>query len=342
MLAFAAKPRILRIRDGHTITIPSEVTLTLTLSPPWLFGAGVEGSQFVVGGSTGVSIFFNANNGRWHLSGGTQPPPLRASCDDINGLQIRINGNVASATFWATTVEDIVGNADWLLYGLPAMLNTQLQHPCVVERLVGKTPQGEFGYEVVDIKFHVDIVTEQGQNELAADALRLLSFLDENDHRRLLAGLIYFYRATRLLASGNTRWEFMAEAVLNLTKSLESIFPPAGDGKTRGAVRRGLVGLGFSTDEIETWFLPALALRDSFDVAHVKLAILSRDQIETLTLYVESAVKHFRRLFQLVAQSARVNRSSVPPYVPDQTDTASLRVITQIADRLKAAVPGAP
>ena len=340
MLTFSAKPRMLRIRDGQNLALPSEVTLTLTLAPPWLFGAGAEGTQFVVHGSTDVIMRFNANNGRWSLKGGTQPPPLHAKCDDIDGFRIRIDGNVASVTFLATTVDDIVSVSDSLLFGLPALLNTQLQHPCVVEHLIGKSSQGEFGYELVNVQFEVALVNEQEQNQLASDALHYLSLLSEIDHRRIFAGLTYFHRATRLLAAGNTRWEFMAEAVLNLTKALESIFPPAGDGKTRDAVRRGLVALGFSNEESETWFLPALALRASFDVAHVKLALLSCEQTETLTIYAESAVKQFRRLFQLVAQAARANRSSVPPYIAEQADTASLSVITQIAERIKATGDG--
>ena len=61
-------------------------------------------------------------------------------------------------------------------------------------------------------------------------------------------------------------WEFMSEVLLNFAKVLEVLFP-ASESQTIDAARAGLRELGFAEDEVEKWFVPALALRNHLDVA---------------------------------------------------------------------------
>jgi hypothetical protein len=128
----------------------------------------------------------------------------------------------------------------------------------------------------------------------------------------------------------------MSESVLNLAKVLESLFPPAGDGKTRDAARKGLLALKYSEEEIEEWFIPALALRSEMDVAHVWLALLSSDQIEALTAYAENAVSRFRDLLTKVVQLSIDGDAQIPEYVPAAADSKATAVIDAVATRMKA------
>ena len=55
------------------------------------------------------------------------------------------------------------------------------------------------------------------------------------------------------------------------------------------AARGGLEKLGYSGEEIEREFLPAMALRNEIDVGHVDLSIYTRRQLNALHRYTEVA-----------------------------------------------------
>jgi hypothetical protein len=283
-------------------------------------------------------MILNFNTGRWHVKGGTQPPPVQASSEILTDGRIKLDGNIATFTFRANTIDELSDVANMMLFGLPIFLNARLQFPCVVESIVGQAAEGRFGYEVGIFDFTIPLVSKEDQERRASAALRFFSMLCE-DHRRIYAGLAYFYRACRLVEAGHAKWEFMAEAVLNLAKTLEALFPPQGDAKTRDAVRDGLKALGFGTEEIELWFTTALALRSELDVAHVGLALLSGEHIEALTLYTDSALDHFRSLFERLFEALLTDRSPVPIYVSRESDSGGLKILTTLASRLKDKLP---
>jgi len=140
--------------------------------------------------------------------------------------------------------------------------------------------------------------TQEEQETLVARAWRRIDLLaEEHKRRRLVAGLHYFHIACRLSSVSVAAGEFMVESVLNFAKTLEVLFPPKGDGRTRDAVRNGLRGIGYEEDEIERDFIPAMALRDNIDVAHVGLCIFTRDQLSVIHGYVEKVESVFRGIF---------------------------------------------
>jgi hypothetical protein len=335
MFTFAAKPRIVRLRQSASLSFPATVTLRAKLGPPWLFGAGGVEPRHVVAGSTGVSLFFNANTGKWYAGGGTQPRAVRGTSTAV-GFLIELVGDTASVTFEAQEVDQIVDVANLLLYGLPLVLGIHLQFPCFVEHVIGQTSGGAFGYEAQELVLEAVLVDEDDQDARARRALDNLVLFTMPHLRRVQAALVYFTRSGRLLDAGHTRWEFMSEAVLNLAKVLESLFPPAGDGKTRDAVRKGLAALGYSEDEVEEWFIPALALRSEMDVAHVWLAMLASDQIEALTAYADNAINRFRGLITKVIQGSIDGDVQIPEYMPAAADSKATATIDAVTARIKA------
>ncbi len=340
MFSFTAKPRLVQLRGGASISLPREVTLTATLGPKWLFGAGGDFPRFVVAGSTGVSTILNRNTGWWYMKGGTQPNPVLATHRTADGALLEVSGNQARLTFTPSYIEELSGAANALLYGIPMVLASQMPFPAVVESITGRSDMGEFGYEIAVLRFRVPLVRQAEFNNQVSTGLRYLEILGQQDYSRIHAGLAYFHRAARLIEAGHTPWEFMAEAVLNLAKCLEALFPAQGDTKSRDAVRAGLQKQGFSDSEVETWFVPALALRSNLDVAHVKLAILTRAHVELLHLYVENAAEHFRTLLQRVVTDALDGRATVAMYTPTAVEGEVLKSLSLLATKLAAAVPG--
>ena len=335
MFTFAAKPRMLRLRQAATLSVPAAVTLRAKLGPSWLFGAGGDEPRHVVAGSIGVSMLFNANTGRWFVRGGTQPGPTSAR-STVAGYVVQLDGDTASVAFKALTIDQIIDVANMLLYGLPQVLGIHLQFPCFVEHVIGTSSGGEFGYEARALAIQAGLVSEVDQNARVCRALDNLALFTMPGRRRVQAALVYFNRGARRLDAGHTRWEFMSESVLNLAKVLESLFPPDGDGKTRDASRRGLLGLGYSEQDIEEWFIPALALRSELDVAHVWLALLAPDQIEALTAYAENALNRFRDLLAKVVQLSIDGDERIPEYAPGAGDSKATAMIDVIASRMKA------
>lgn len=96
------------------------------------------------------------------------------------------------------------------------------------------------------IGFSFTPLTSEILEEHVAGFFKTLPLISETKNRRLVAAIYYFYTSSRLLVSGHSQWEFMAECILNLNKTLEILF-----GGTRDLIRDGLSKLGYETEEIE-------------------------------------------------------------------------------------------
>jgi hypothetical protein len=123
--------------------------------------------------------------------------------------------------------------------------------------------------------------------------------------------------------------EFVAESLLNLSKVLEVVYGPRHDD-----VRAALGGLGFDAAQIERDFIPVMILRNSLDVGHPSLALLTRRQLETLHRYADRAEGVFRGLLQRIVAAAEVGRLHLPEYELGGADANTRRTIETIQSRL--------
>lgn len=165
-----------------------------------------------------------------------------------------------------------------LYFALPALLNVSFADPPYVERVEGTVGSSGFRWELADWRMEFQVTTQDLQEARVAKAWERIDLLSKPQRLRLVASLHYFHLACRLARRGSTVGEFLAEMLLNLAKSLEALFPPSGDGRSRDAIRRGLRSLAISDNDIESNFLPAIALRNEIDVAHVGLHWFTMDQ----------------------------------------------------------------
>lgn len=121
----------------------------------------------------------------------------------------------------------------------------------------------------------------------------------------MIGALHYFHIACRLDRISDRPGEFLPEVILNLAKTLECVFPPGGGIELADAARTGLKKLGYSTDEIERDFIPAIYLRSGIDVAHAQLRLFTADQLKTLHTYAQEAEQKFQEmLLRLLAKVA--------------------------------------
>jgi hypothetical protein len=141
-----------------------------------------------------------------------------------------------------------------------------------------------------------------------------------------MAGLYYFHTGCRLLSAGFNRFEFMAEALLNFAKCLQSLF-----GDSLDKIRTELARLGsFDPQEIEGKIVPALVLRNEFDVAHVSLALLTRKQLKLLHGYTQLAEAAFRDLLRAVLEKIAQGEYALPPDSPPMLSSKKESVLRRL------------
>ncbi len=162
-------------------------------------------------------------------------------------------------------------------------------------------------------------------------AMENLPVLCDSNNRRLLAACAYFQKAVRLASVGVGPSEFASEAVINVAKVLEVLFP---GNKSRDAARTGLLQIGYKADEIEQKFIPALLLRSYLDAAHVRMATLSAGERRKLQIYMENAAGDFREMITKVVEAVRDNKLQLAKYRDERKEGDEIsRILKGIGGR---------
>ncbi len=296
MLTYQIRPRIFRHEPGKELAFPAQCELCFHFQPTQPFGTESSGGRTAVR-AVAASILFNANNGQHWIE---SKEPLSALDVTLNEptRTVRLVGQTLtiSERFESLFAMDAVIKG--VFFVLPTLLNVLFADPPYIERVDGKVGLNSFRWELDEWHAEFRTTTQQQQEERFAKAWERIGMVCDPNRSRLTPGLHYFHVACRLARAGSTAGEFIAEVVLNLAKSLEVLFPPTGDGRTRDAARAGLQRLGLSKSQIECNFIPAMALRNEIDVGHVELGLFTMDQLKTLHAFTERAEGAFREMFE--------------------------------------------
>lgn len=298
MLTYQVRPRIFRHAAGEQLVFPALCELCFHFQPPQPFGAQAGGGRTAVKGVP-ASALFNANSGQHMIESREPLSPLDVTIEAPDAI-VRLSGTILSVSQTFASLDKMREVIESIYFVLPSLINLPFADPPYIERVDGKVGSANFRWELDGWHMEFRTTTQEHQEERFAQAWERMAVLAERPRRRLVAGLHYFHVACRLARAGSIAGEFVAEIVLNLAKSLEVLFPPAGDGRTRDAARNGLRALGFSDHRIECDFLPAMALRNEIDVGHVELGLFKMDQLKTIHAFTERAEGAFREMFERV------------------------------------------
>jgi len=222
-----------------------------------------------------------------------------------------------------------------IFIGYPILLSVEFGDPVVITRVHGKVGGKPFRWELTDWKMQFDITTQEEQERKAVDSWFRFNVIREPTRRRLIAALTYFHAAIRLTRAGVSPWEFMSEAILNLSKVLEALFPHPGDMGSIDAARNGLRELGYTEEEIERDFIPAIALRNGIDVGHVHLPVFTHTQLRVLHDYTESAELKFRELLRRILTKVQDGSYAISPYTDFKASPDLIRIIDKIEKHLR-------
>lgn len=329
MLTYQVRPRTFKLLHDAQLEFPAEAVVRIHLLPQQPFGEAADGGRTAVRAKS-ATAYFNANTGAHHVVSKEPLEPLDVVINEPNRT-VTLRGRVFELTQTVESIQELGRITETLYFGMPWLLNLDLGDPPHVERVDGSIAGTPFRWELADFEVGIETTTQAEQEESAARAYLRLETVSAPHRRRLMAALHYFHVARRLERAGMTAGEFLSEMLLNLAKCLEALFPS--EASIDGA-RTGLSKLGFSEAEVESHYVPVLALRNQIDVGHVHLALLKRPQLAVLHSYVDQAEFHFKHLFKRVFEAIEAGEWDVPEYL----DFTPSRGVQTVIERMQAAL----
>jgi len=327
MLTYQLRERVFLDPDdssqGPIFRFPADATVQFTLEPSGQFGVGeLSGSMMLVG--VYFSLAPGLSTGRYDHTFPQQMEPISDAFDGDGGVE----GNILTVRRRVSSIGELSGFVSWVYFALPVFLNLEFPDAPVVSDVRGSVGPDRFVWAYAKYTPTLHATTQQLQEEHFAQSWRRSQSLKPQEHLRLFAALHYLHVARRLGSIGFSPWEFTSEALLNYAKVLQVVFP-AMDGKTRDAVRQGLAKLDYSDVDIEKWYLPAMALRDELDSAHVSLDSLEPSDLRIVHNYTAQADEHFRELLRRVTDRVLDGTYRLRPYHPGDRHHDVIRRLSQ-------------
>ena len=331
MLTYQVRRRLFRHGPGVQLHLPGSVTIDFFFLPPEPFGEKGVGGHTVTRGR-GASTLFDANSGCYKIEQAEWLSPVEVTIEESPVRTLSFKGRHLSIQQDFESLEDL---ADFILavqYGLPALLNVSVADPPTVERVSGTISGVPFRWELDGWHMLLRPTTQAEQEQHIGESWLRLSLLNAPAGTRLLAALHYYHVASRLARAGGSPWEFMAEVILNLSKSLEALFPPSATIGSIDAARTGLQSVDFSAKDADRYFIPAIALRNTIDSGHVDFSLFTTDQLTMFHRYSDIALLAFRSLFARLLKRVEDGRHSLAPVSSEdrRPDKNSLRILKRL------------
>ena len=332
MLTYQLQDRVIRMIDQAPPEFPSQTSVKLVFGPLSAFGAANEPGRLVIRGHR-ANVLWDSNTGRTVVQADPPLEPLDVTVETPN-QRMTLVGNTLQYEFECHDIDELNGVLQGFLYVFPALLNRSFADPPYVTEITGSIGEAQFRWQHREASAHMAPQTADEIEAHAADCFTKMELFTGIRNRRLAAGLHYFLVASRLLVVGTSQWEFMAEAVLNMTKSLQIMF-----GETRDEVRAQLATLGYSEDEIEGNFVPIMILRNKFDVGHPRLAIFRQDQLRILYRYLSASDSRFRELFQRLLEAVQNGTYEIGQVGDLRLDAEEQREFDRLIESMRSRLP---
>lgn len=290
MLTYRLQRRLFRIVEGPIPGFPSPVRIEMQLGPPTPFGLATGGGLTATQNTKAQSLI-NANTGRSTIKSETAFPPVDVEVNADN-MAVEIKGDILAVEIKCESVQELQDIVETVYHIFPALLNIDFEDPPVVLRVFGSIGVAtKFRWELAEIQATAGITnTERQQMRITEAVERMLREIAGGRNRRLVAAAHYFHVACRLLAAGDSPWEFMGEVVLNFAKTLQALFGQQGDD-----VRAGLRGVDYPAEEIES-FITVMGVRDELDSGHIMLSLMDEAEAKALYTFIYGRESQFRKL----------------------------------------------
>ena len=326
MLTYQVRERTFRVK--RNLDFPNDVELRFVFHPDVAFGnAGAEGRTWRQ--STPGGVVFNANTGHFSIDPAYGLEELDVTYEHSN-MVFKLTRNELLLSTHCESNKELTELIESVYYVFPFVLSLCLQDPVVIDRVDGKVGSETIAWELAGWTAPILISNQEKQEQRIIQAWDLMGFLSSFGNMRLQAALKYYYAACRLHRVGHTPWEFMGEILLNFCKVLEVLFPPIGDGMSRDAARAGLSKLGYSSEEIEGYFLPVMLLRSKIDVGHVFLSLFTRSELTALHAFTEAIEAKWHDMLERLIAKLQDDGTMLQDYESSIADQEAKGILSRI------------
>jgi hypothetical protein len=334
MWTYQVRERDFKVEEGESLVFPNSVELQFELRPLQQLGAGLDQGRTAVKGVP-ATVHFHGLTGKHWIESETSLDPLEVTIEDGADRMVELRGSQLRVQQEFATIDELRAFTESLFFGLPILLNVEFNDPPLVDRVFGRVGETPFRWELTRWTIPFATTTMELQETKFAVSWQRFETLSQPENRRLIAALHYYHLACRLETAGDSPWEFMGEVILNLSKTLEVLFPGR-EGQTIDAARTGLASLDLEAQDIERYFIPAMALRNSIDSGHALLSIFTRSQLRVIHAYTEGAINSFRHLLQLVVEKVARGEFSLAAYADMTPSRQALTTIDRLAPHVRA------
>lgn len=326
MLTYQVRERVFRV--DSELEFPNDVELNLYFHPDTALGnAGAPGRTWKQ--STPGGVIFDANTGHFSIDPKNSLNPLEVIVEHSN-MTFKLNGNHLTITTFCESNSELTKLLESLYYAFPFILSLELRDPITVDRVDGKVGSEKFRWELNSLNLPILISNQENQEKRVIKAWELMAFLSSIGNRRIIAALKYFYTACRLHRVGHTPWEFMGEVILNLCKTLEALYP-----STRDCVREGLQDLGYSSSEVEEYFIPIMLLRSKIDAGHVFLSLFTRSELNSLHSFTEIVEIKWNEMFNRLFKVLQNGEVKIKEHELGSADNEAKNILKSIQETLR-------
>lgn len=313
MSVYRYRRRNLLPTSDKAFEFPAVCTIHIHLNASTFFGTGKGGGHISSGFPT--KMFFDGSTGQLSVRDTSPAVPLSLAFSTETG-DYNLNGSTITLKGRFECEDSIKATLNSLYIHLPTTFNLHIIEPVFIKSIRGHIGDAPFHWDLREMSGDFNLSNLEERKESVVSAIQLAETLAVDTNPRLAAGLRYFHVASRLAFVENTPAEFMPECILNLAKSLEALFVHRGigelKGKPREIVRHELLKLDYSKDEMESWIMPALIIRDELDVAHASFAELDEPTARIIQEYARNAVAYFRRLFSRIIERSKSGTYALP------------------------------
>ena len=299
MFIYRMQRRHFKINENTPLIFPNDVVVKFILDSPSHLQAlaqSIQASHNVQTTSPKSGIFFcQASTGRTGYMCVPPEPPLQVTIqDDTFSLDITNDCIILRDRF--KSIEELGAEINTLFFLLPSLLTVYtsgVQGTSTISSIEGSIGDTHFDFFCNNMSIYAGGGPLEERIRKLKTVLQSLDMFVKPSNWRLSVALDYFHLACRLYTIAPSPWEFMAEIILNLAKSLQSLF-----GHSREEIRTGLLSLGYTREQIEGCFIPIMALRDKLDVGHAKLGFPSIDNLQSLYPFLERVIPALRQTFE--------------------------------------------
>ncbi|CAG0971164.1 hypothetical protein ANRL3_01509 [Anaerolineae bacterium] len=329
MLTYRVRPRVIKFDPGTKIHCPAQASVDFVFAPDQAFGVESGGGRTAVRGVAGT-VTMDRRTGQYFIESSPPLAPLELTIRESDTL-VNVVGNKLTISKTVNSEHELTEIIEAIYYILPLLMATDLADPPIIINVSGVVNDRAFGWNLAEWKANFITTTQEKQTQYIATAWQRLHASNVSQNARLIAALHYFHVAARLDRVSSVPGEFLSESLLNYTKVLEVMFSPSTD-----IVRQNLLRFGFSSDEIERDFIPAMILRSKIDIAHVSLALFDTKQLSVLHRYADRAEGQFRVLLSRALTQSDKGTLALPEYEIHAADAEIVRIIERMADSLEA------